>query len=318
MRLRSLLLVPANRVDLIQEAAASDADAIVLDLVDAVPLTEKAAARTAARGGVARLAAAGKSAWVQINSTFSLLARDDVRAAVCEGLAGLLVPKCERPEQLLYLEALLRDAEPAAGVKPGTVRLIPTIESAAALLRAPEIARASERTAALFFDGAAFVADFGQMRTTESHDLVYARSAVAVAARAARLAAIDTAYDYPDDDEGLLRDARTALALGMTGKLAVRTRQIGPINSVFTPDPAAVEHAQAIVAAFEAASKEGQAVLEVRGALVDAPVAARARALLSRAGVPERDETAEPAPPSDAPEQAPRPARRTRARGSAG
>jgi citrate lyase subunit beta/citryl-CoA lyase len=318
VRLRSLLLVPANREGLAEEASGLDADAFVLDLADSVPLAEKEAARTAARDGIARLAAAGKSVWVRINSTFSLLARDDVRAVVCAGLTGLLVPKCERPEQVLYLEALLRDAEPAAGVKPGTVRLIPAIESAAALLRAAEIARASERAAALFFGGENFVADFGLTRAYESGELAYARSAVAVAARAARLQAIDTAYPNLHDDEGLRRDARTALALGMTGKLAQHPEQLGSINDVFAPDPAAVERARALVAAHEAATKEGRGAIEVEGVLVDAPVVARARALLSRAGVPERDEAADAAPPAASPEQAPRPGRRTRARGSAG
>jgi citrate lyase subunit beta / citryl-CoA lyase len=315
--MRSLLFVPANNAALVADAAGLAADAIVLDLESSVPLAEKEAARAAVPSAIATLAAAGKTVWVRINSTFSLLARDDLHAAVSRGLSGILVPHCERPEQLLYLEALLRDAEPAAGLKPGSIRLIPAIESAAALLRAAEIARASERAAALQFGGGDFTADLGVARTPAGPELAYARAAIAVAARAARIPALDTTFPFVDDEVGLLHDAQTALALGMAGKALQHAAQLATINTVFTPDPATVARAQAIVAAYRAAEKEGQGAIEVEGELVDAPVVSRARALLVRAGLPDREPEPDAAPPALQPEEAPKPNRRGRRQSAA-
>lgn len=285
--MRSLLFVPATNGRMVEKAAGLDADAIVLDLEDSIPLDVKAEARVAARAAIERLARPGRQVWVRINSTYTLLARDDARAVVVPGLDGIVLPKCDRTEQVRYLEALLRDAEPAAGVEAGKVRLMPAIESAAGLLKAHEIAATSERAVALLLGGEDFAADLGVERTRAGTELAYARGALAVAARAARVLALDTIYGWLDDEEGLTRDAETARVLGFSGKFVIHPAQIAPVNRVFTPDPAAIERARAVIAAYDAAAKDGVGAVQVEGELVDAPVVARAKALLARVGVAE-------------------------------
>lgn len=312
--MRSLLFVPANNPRMVEKAAGLDADAIVLDLEDSVPLDAKAAARAAARAAIATLVRPGRQVWVRISSTYTLLARDDVYAVVAPGLDGIVLPKCDRPEQVRYLEALLRDVEPAAGIEAGKLRLIPAIESAAGLLKAHEIAGASVRVIALLLGGEDFAADLGVERTREGAELAYARGALAVAARAARVAAFDTIYGWLNEEPGLVRDAETARSLGFSGKFVIHPAQIEPVNRVFTPDPAAIARVRGIIAAYDAAAKDGHGAVQVEGALVDAPVVSRAKALLARAGVPERDadpaaesNTASPAAQADAVTREPAP-----------
>jgi len=278
--MRSLLFIPADSAAATR-AAASAADAVAIDIT-AVPPAARDAARATARDLIARLATAGKSAWVCIASTYSLLARDDVRALVCRELTGMIVPFCDRPEQLLYLDALLRDAEPAANVAPGAVRLIAGIGSAAGVLRAAEIAKGSPRLAALLLDGEALAADLAIPDSANEIDLAYPRAHLAIAARAAGIIALDT--PYPGEDEaGLLHDAGAARARGLAGKAIRMPEHAAPINHVFSPEPAALARAQEAVAAYEQATKDGLGAAALDGALIDAPAAERARALLARA-----------------------------------
>jgi len=240
--------------------------------------------------------------WVRVNNTYSLLTRDDVRAVVCAELDGIMLPKADRPEQVLYLEALLRDAEAAAGLEPGKLRLMLVIESAQGLRKVYETAKASPRTIALQLGGEDYATDLGIERTREGRELDYPRNVIAVSARAAGVLALDTVYPAFRDEEGLLREAEAAKAIGYKGKFAIHPVQIAPINRVFTPTPAAVETARALIAAYEAAEAAGHGAVQVEGQMVDAPVVARARnlialaeAIAARAGDAENTSPATPA-----------------------
>src|SRR5579885_3314100 len=128
--LRSALFVPAIRPEMIDKARGlREADALVLDLEDSVPEGGKEQARANAREALPALAMPGRQLWVRVNNTYSLRTRDDVHALVCEQLDGIMLPKADKPEQVLYLEALLRDAEAAAGLEAGKIRLLLVIES---------------------------------------------------------------------------------------------------------------------------------------------------------------------------------------------
>lgn len=305
--LRSALFVPAIQPRMIAKAHDLDADALVLDLEDSVPAAAKDEARDLAREALATLARPGRQLWVRVNNTYSLITRDDVRALACADLDGFMLPKADRPEQVHYLEALLRDAEAAGGLEAGKLRLILVIESAAGLLKAYETARASSRTIALQLGGEDLTADLGVERTLEGGELAYPRAALAIAARAAKLLALDTVYPAIHDEAGLLREAEQARALGYQGKFAIHPSQIEPIHRVFTPNEAAVERARRVIAAYEAGEREGVGAVQVEGQMVDAPVAQRARALVARAdAIAARLRGAENEPPP-APAAAPTP-----------
>jgi citrate lyase subunit beta/citryl-CoA lyase len=222
-----------------------------------------------------------------------------------------MLPKADRPEQVLYLEALLRDAEEAAGLEAGKLRLILVIESAAGLLKTVDTVKASKRTLAVQLGAEDYATDLGIERTLDGSELAYPRCVIAVAARAAKVFALDTVYPAIEDEAGLVREARAARALGFRGKFAIHPNQIEPINRVFTPPPEQVENARKIIAAYDGVVEKGLGAVQVDGQMVDAPVAQRARDLVALAdeiAVQERGGENEPPPtPQSAPAPMPAP-----------
>jgi citrate lyase subunit beta/citryl-CoA lyase len=267
---------------MLAKAPALAADAIVLDLEDSVPLTAKADARRPVREAIEPVAKAGREVWVRVNSTYSLLAKDDCREVVSSMLSGILLPKADTADIVRYADALLRDAEALIGVEPGRIKIIAHVESASALLRAEEIARSSDRVVALAFGGEDYAADMRIERTPEGAELAFARSFMAVAARAAGVDAIDSVYPYLHEIAGLVRDAQFAKRSGYQGKLLIHPEQIDPVSRIFTPNEAQIDEARQIVAAYQRASSEGIGAVQVNGAMIDAPVAKRAEELLQR------------------------------------
>lgn len=282
--LRTLLFVPGSRQSMLERARDLDADVILLDLEDSVPPEEKAQARERVRAALPALLRAGRRVWVRVNSTYTNLTRDDVRATIVPGVEGILLPKADSAAIVRYAEGLLRDQEARANIASGAARMIAAIESAAALLQASETARASPRLIALAFGAEDYTADLGIERTPAGEELMYARHAIAVAARAAGLLAVDTVYPRLHDEEGLSQEARRAKQAGFRGKLLIHPQQIAPVRAVFTPSEVEQERAQRIVAAYRHAEAEGRGAVQVDGAMVDAPVAKRALALLELAG----------------------------------
>ena len=281
--MRSLLFVPAHRANMVEKAAGVPADVIVLDLEDAVPLQEKAAARESIRGSIDSPKAAGKAVHVRINHLDTGLTRDDLSAAIGPGLDGLLFPKAQGAAQIRELDVMIREAELHSGVRPGTVALFPMIETARGVLRCEEIATASTRIAGLAFGGEDYAADIGVPRTPRANEFEYARRVIIHCAIAYGLQPLDAIYATLHDEPGLIEDARYGRSIGMKGKYVVHPDQVGPVNEVFAPTAAELATARKIVDAYDAAMQGGVGVIDVDGQLVDVPVANRARDLLAYA-----------------------------------
>lgn len=281
--MRTLLFVPAQRESMVEKAQQVPADVIVLDLEDAVPPGEKEAARSRIRASVESLKSAGKTVHVRVNHLDTGLTREDLAGAVGPGLDGLLFPKAEAPAQIRELDVMLRERELHSGVRPGSIALIPMIESAAALLRCEEIALASSRIVGLALGGEDYAADLGVARTPQGVEIEYARRVLIHCCAAHNLLPLDGIYPTLHDQPGLLADAGYARSIGMKGKYVIHPEQVEPVNTAFSPTPQELEKARRIVAAFETATIEGIGVIDVDGQMVDAPVANRARDLLAYA-----------------------------------
>jgi citrate lyase subunit beta/citryl-CoA lyase len=281
--LRTLLFVPAHRENMVAKAHQVPADVICLDLEDSVPPAEKQAAREGVRASIESLKAAGKSVHVRVNHLETGLTKADLEAAIGGGLDGLLFPKARGAAQIRELDVLIREQEMDKGVRPGTVVLIPMIESARALLRCEEIALASTRIAALALGGEDYAADLGVARTPAANELEYARRVVIHCAAAYGLQALDGIYTTLHDEAGLIADASYARSIGMKGKYVVHPEQVEPVNRVFTPTAQELEAARKIVSAYDEAMSRGIGVIDVDGQMVDVPVANRARDLLAYA-----------------------------------
>ncbi len=261
MHLRSLLFVPGARPDRFDKAAAAGADAIVMDLEDAVAPTDKASARENIRHWLTP----ERRAVIRINAADTEWFSDDLSLAALPGVVAVMLPKAERVEDIVTV------------MQAGAARLLPLIETAAGLAAAMQIASAPG-VQCLAFGSIDFQVDLGMREATED-DLIVFRSQLILASRLAGIAApIDGVTTSIDDTERLRIDVARARRLGFGGKLCIHPRQVAEVHRGFAPDAAAVVWARRVVAA----AADG-AVVTVDGKMVDKPVLLRAEAILREA-----------------------------------
>jgi len=283
MLARTLLFVPANRDNMVARAAQTPADVITLDLEDSVPASEKESTRARLKEAITSLKAAGKTVHVRVNSLETGLTKDDLAAAIMPGLDGLSFPKAEAASDIREVDVLIRQQEMHNGVRPGTVLLFPQIESAKAVLRCEEIARASSRIAGLSMGGEDYTADLGVPRTPGGVELEYIRRVMVHVCIAYKMLPLDGIWPVLGDIAGLTAEARYARSIGFKGKYLIHPEQAEPVNAAFSPTAEEIAAARRIVEAFDEAVKQGHASVRVDGKMVDVPVAKRAQALLDLA-----------------------------------
>ncbi len=280
---RSLLFVPANSWRLMLSSLRSEADVVVLDMEDAVPMGEKETARWLVREFLKEERRKfGGEVFVRVNSSTTGLLEDDLGFTVVKGLDGIVLPKTERVEDIKYLEKRLQRLEEERGLEE--VRIIPLVESAMGVERSLEIALSSHRICALSFGMGDFLRDLGRSVSDLSDDeieLLYARSKVSVASAAARIPALDTPFlGLIIDREGVRRQALLARRLGYKGKYAIHPSHIPIINEVFTPSEKEIREAEEIVKAYEEAVRRGLGAASHRGMMIDRMNYEQAKALL--------------------------------------
>ncbi len=287
---RSMLFTPGHRPDLIAKASRSAADAVIVDLEDAVATS----AKDQARFNLASLPQSVIPFFVRVNGIKTGLLWEDIAAAVHPGVAGVILPKAEDRNAMLKLCGALSALETAADQPEGSIALIPMIETAAGVQNAFEILHGCPRVEAVMFGSGEqgdLVADLGVQWEPTGTGLNYSRSRVLLAARAAGLPhPIDGVFMNYRDHEALRIDSKLARRMGYVGKLAIHPAQVGVINDVFTPTPEEVAHNRAILELFERALAEGTASVGADGRMVDYAVARTARSVLARAEAAQRAE----------------------------
>ena len=283
--LRSLLFVPGNKPRMHEKAAASGADALILDLEDSVPPTEKPAARQMVREALERIR--GPALYVRVNGEGSAELAEDVAAVVCDRLDGILFPKVERPEAVRMVDDLLRATETRLGLAPGRTQLILQIESALGVRNTYELAMASRRVVSVCPGTARdgdLQRDLGASWSLNGPELGYARSRVLLEAKAAGIAyVLDGVFADFQDDEGFLAEATLARRMGYFGKTLIHPRQIPLAHRAFTPAAKEVAYYKRLLDAFEAAVAAGSAAVNLEGTMVDVAMAERARRFLALA-----------------------------------
>ena len=283
--MRSLLYTPGHRGPMVDRVLSGRLavmpDVALLDLEDSVPATEKENARRVVADALARQAPSCLR-YVRIGRSTSDAAEADLRAVVRRGLDGVLVPKVDRAEEIAIVDEMLLEREREAGLAERSVPVIPAIESAAALIDAPRIAR-GPRVVGLMFGSEDFAAELGlpTRREGEAAELLYARSAVVVAAVAAGVRAFDGIWADFRDEAGLRADALRGRRLGFDGRQCIHPDQIPIVHEIFSPTPEELEHARRVVAAYDAGVREGLGAVALDGEMLDPPIVARARRLLS-------------------------------------
>lgn len=270
--LQTLLFVPANRPERFDKALASGADAIIIDLEDAVPAAEKDAASTTLATWLDSQPA--NSVLIRINGTGSPWFNQDTNLCRSAAVAGIIVPKADDPAALKELAHITE--------KP----LLPFIESAVALARLNEIAAAPGVTR-LLFGKLDLALDLGMDYPPPAGEalnetaFLYARSQLVMCSRVHGLAApIDAIYTAIHDAKGLTDYARQGMRLGFSGFLLIHPAQVAPAQKALTPTSAQISWARHIM---DAEQREKGAVVAVSGNMVDTPVMARAKRILELA-----------------------------------
>ena len=281
--LRSLLFVPGNKANMLEKALALAPDALVPDMEDSVPVAEKANARATIRSWLPRLAATGIPVIPRVNALDTDWLEADLEAVVGPGVFGISVGKVRGAADIAAISQLIGALERRAGLSPSTLRLLPWIETAEAIVNVSAICRASERIVGVAFGGEDFTFDMGVERLEDDSQVAYARQALCVAARAAHVLALDTPYFKLRNLEGLRDSSLRAKSIGFKGRFAIHPEQIDALNECFSPSAHEIAHAERVVAAFEEAERRGRGSTSLDGWVIDVPVVKRARALLELA-----------------------------------
>jgi len=285
---RSMLFVPGNRASRVDRAFGSGADAVVIDLEDAVPSHERERARTIVANRLPPAGAqTGPDLWVRTNQVDSADFSDDLRASVQGGLAGIVLPQVDHADAVRVADEQIVGLELRQGLPLGAVALLPVAESALGIRNLFEILSASKRVRVAAFPGAAggdLCASLGVTWTAGGQELLYARSKVLLDARAAGVQVIlDSVWADLDDLDGLREDSVMSRRLGYTGRFAIHPRQLDALHEVFTATRGELADARALLAAYDEAGRGGRGAIRHRGRLVDRAMAETARRLLAAA-----------------------------------
>ncbi len=279
---RSYLFAPGSNEKLLGKVFEAGADAVVLDLEDAVAPDRKEQARQMVAAALQNRDCEGTVVYVRINAVSTGLWRDDINTVVGAALHGIRLAKAESADELKQVDEALTEAEARAGLPVGLLTITPTIESARGLLAAAEMAKSS-RVEALSFGAADFCRDIGAEPDAAETETLYARSQLVLISRAAGIhPPIASVHTWIKDPDGLRATSEAARRLGFFGRSCIHPSQIPIIHEVFTPTAEQVAEASALIEAFENAVAAGVgAVALANGQFVDRAVVERARAIVA-------------------------------------
>ena len=283
---RSALFVPANRESWIEKSPMYGADVVVLDLEDATPLAEKQGAQTIVQRSIPMLTKRGQGVWVRINEMGGPFVAADVEAIVRPGLEAVCLPKVTGPEAVDKLDSMLTASEDRHGVPRGTVRIVPLLETAPAILGAADVFRASSRVAY----GGGIVAPSGDValaigfRWSDTfEETLVLRSQVLIAARACGIDNPITGVVTSVDPEPVRRFVEQSRSLGYAGTFVIHPSHVAIANEAFRPSAQELAWCAEILADAETAAREGRGTfVDSRGRMIDVAMLRVAEGLLER------------------------------------
>ena len=286
--LRTFLFAPGNHPRRVEKALSLGADAVILDLEDAVAVAEKVATRKAVVEALSR--PRSSKGYIRVNAIGTQWCLGDVMEVVRAGVDGIVLPKVESAADLRTIDWLITNLERERGLPPGGIDLMPIIETAAGFSRLDRIFGARSlkdyggpwRVKRMTFGAADFTNDAGMTWTAGEEELLPLRVNLVVASRAAGIEPpVDTVWVDLKDAAGLRASVERSRQLGFQGRMCIHPDQVSVVNEVFTPSAEEAARAQKIVDAFKAAESTGVASIQVDGAFVDYPVFHRAERILA-------------------------------------
>ena len=278
---RSMLYVPATSEKFIEKAHERGADAIKIDLEDAVALAEKARARTLVRSAAKTVARGGADVLVRINRPLRM-AVDDLEASVWPEVHGLVLPKVESADHIGFLAEIITELEDERDMQRGHIKLMALIETPRGYSNVRDIAHSSERLSAIALGQEDFSAEMGMVEP-EGMSLLSYYQTVQVAAREAGILPIGYPGSIAEftDLELFKSNALVARKLGFDGGACIHPKQVPILNEAFTPTDEEIDRSERMVAAYDAAMAAGDGAVAFEGKMIDVPIVARAERILS-------------------------------------
>lgn len=275
MGYRTLLFIPGNNPGMLQNSDILGADGLIIDLEDAVALSEKDAARFLVREYLTNFKPT-TDIFVRINPLDSPYFYDDLDSIKDLNIKGIVLPKAS-VESMVSLDKYLTENNV-------DFNIIALVETALGLESALDILQKSKKIIGVFLGAEDLTLDLGAKRTKESDEIAYARSRIIAVSKAMEIEAIDTPFTDTDDMVGLKIDTLHAKDLGMTGKAIISPRHVEEVNKLFSPSQADLDYALRVVEGVKSANEKGLGAFSLDGKMVDAPIIKRALNLLKLSG----------------------------------
>lgn len=279
--LRSLLFVPAYNIRFLEKAADCMADAIIFDLEDAVPKAKKREARCILKEYLANRDFGGKQLLIRVNSMESEEFEADIQLAVNNNILGIIVPKINEKADIDELEQRLAALETVHGLEEQRIKVMPLIETAAAVMNIKEIAGSRGRLIGLIYGGEDYLNSiWGNYGNDSSEVFQIPRTMMVLAARMNDLLPIDTPYLNINNIEGFYREKEMVYSMGFAGTLLVNPKQIEAANHCFSPKQEDVVYAERILEAVNAADAGTGSIAMLDGEMIGPPMRKRAEKIL--------------------------------------
>lgn len=276
---RSFLFAPGNHPRKVEKSFGTGADAVILDLEDAVAVAEKPATRATvveALRGDRRC-----RGYVRVNALDTAFCFEDLEAVVGPWLDGVVLPKVESASDLRTIDWVLGNLERRAGLAPGSVDLMPIVETAAGLAAARAICAAGTRVKRISFGAGDYTRDLNLQWTFGEAEIASARSELVLASRLAGIEPpIDTVFIHINEPEHFAASARRGREFGFQGRLCIHPNQIRATHEAYTPTDDEAAWARRIITSFEEAEAAGSASIQVDGYFVDYPIVEKAQRIV--------------------------------------
>jgi citrate lyase subunit beta / citryl-CoA lyase len=279
---RTMMFVPGNNPGMLINAGTYGSDSIILDLEDAVAITEKDVARRLVYHAIQTMKYPCEVA-VRINHISTPFGYDDLAAILPAQPDLIRLPKAETAADIEEVDAIITAAEQQYGFTPGSIKMMGAIETALGLMNAYKIATASPRMVAIAIGAEDFIADLKTTRSKHGQELFTARGQLVLAGRAAGIDVIDTVFSNINDEETLIAETTLIKDMGFDGKSVINPRQIGIVHGIFTPTAKEIDYAQRVLEAYQTALERKSGVISLNGKMIDGPIVARAERTLSYA-----------------------------------
>ncbi|MEX1192551.1 MAG: CoA ester lyase [Brumimicrobium sp.] len=279
--LRTMTFVPGYMTKFLDKAIEFKSDALILDLEDSVPLKDKQKARE----NISKYLKDRKYSqqiFIRVNPIDSGMLFDDLDAVLYDATDGIMFTKVIDEKDIIYFDKLLSQLENDKGFPQGKFKICPLIETGSAMIKSYDIAIASSRVNALVLGGEDYLTDLDGLHKEHGISLLVPRSLVVMAARTAKIDAIDTPFLDIKNTEGFEKEVKLARELGFSGTLIIHPTQIEIANRNFTPSEEEIDEAKKIIEAIELSKEKGLGVALLDGKLIGPPMEKRAQNIIAK------------------------------------